>query len=217
MNKDFILLAPTKGRPDAYAELLASFEANNSQADIIPIVDSSEIDIYPPGLVVDGNLVQKLNVGAKYALEHDYKYIGWLADDVVIHTPDFDRLIVKAYEENPHIKIIHCADWLHNGRIANHWVLRADVVGRLGWFIHPDFKHLYIDNFWTSVGIETGTILYLDSVVWEHKHYIVRKRPMDDTYKIANDNDGMEYGKGVFERLTSGETYKEFLKLYLGE
>ena len=220
-----VILVPTRGRFTEYKRLEGRFLQHRSlSTQLFPIMSYGEhyeggYEIYPTFPVhlvtIGGNLVEKLNVGADTALEAaKAKYIGWVGDDVVIQTPDFDRLIIEAFEAEPHIKIIHCADLLHNGKIANHWILRADVVEQMGWFIPPTFKHLWIDNFWTKLGTETNTIKYLGHVLLEHRHFVNRKAEMDDTYRLSNNDEAMEYGRKAFEEITSPENWAKLLEKY---
>jgi hypothetical protein len=222
MSKDkLLLMVPTKGRPDKYKILEDSYQSNHGDASMLmPIIDLDEKEMYEPSkydvqrIYFSGNLVDKLNYGAEVALSLGYKYIGWVGDDVVIQTPDFDLAIIAAFEADPAIKIIHCADMLHNGAIANHWIVRAELVKALHYFIPPEFKHLYIDNFWTKVGAETNTIKYLPHVILEHRHWINQKAQNDATYQLAEANDGMEHGRKVFENLTTGQNWFNFLEKY---
>lgn len=215
-----IILTPTKGRPDNLQRLNDSFKATSTKnySSLMPILDRVEAKEYPDiGYLKcpqNYNLVEKLNFGAKWAIKADFKYLAFLGDDVVIHTPGFDVLIDEAFAADPTLKIIHCADKLHNGTIANHWVIRADVIRAVGFFALPVCKHMFIDNFWTHVGRETNSIKYMDNVLWEHLHYMSNRSRMDNTYQIANNEDVFTHDQDAYNEFLSSSTYINFLTVY---
>jgi len=222
-----ILLIPTKGRPNNYQRLKESFELNTHSDDnmrgpkmssIMPVMDRFEAREYPgTGYLAskpDMNLVEKLNYAGAWAVKAQFKYIGFVGDDVVIQTPSFDKIICEEFEADPTLKIIHCADKMHNGQIANHWVIRADVIAAVGFFALPVCKHMFIDNFWTTVGTDTESIKYLDSVMWEHLHYMNKKSAMDATYEATNNSETFKHDEVAYNEFMGGEGLVNFLKAY---
>lgn len=220
MDKIAIFL-PTKGRPELFKQFLESYEKNATDASVlIPIIDKSEKDLYP---MFDESqvlytpdrygLVHKLNAAATINYTQ-YRYLAFAADDLVIHTPEFDKKIIKAFDDNPQINIIHVNDDLHRGKIANHWIMRSSVVQNVGFFALPTCKHMFIDNFWTKIGELTKTILYLDDVTWEHRHYMAHKTPIDDTYRLSSNDGVMDHDKKAFAEAMSEPSLSEFLRKY---
>jgi hypothetical protein len=53
---------------------------------------------------------------------------------------------------------------------------------RYGYILEPGYSHMYSDQELTAVAAMTGRLLYSD-LLFEHKHYMVGKAPMDETYK----------------------------------
>lgn len=210
------LILPTKGRPELLKRFIESYNANRTEySKVFPVIDDSEVDTYnvPCIQTSDGNgLVSKLNLSAELLWDM-YDYIGFAADDLVVKTPEFDRIIVEYFKEHPEIKIIHVGDELHNGTIANHWFIRSSVVRDWGFFIPPVFKHLFIDNFITTIGKDTKTIAYLDNVIIEHRHYINKKAEMDATYKISSTKEIFNHDQTAFKDLMASEKYNLLKKI----
>jgi hypothetical protein len=206
------LIIPTKGRPELYQRFKDSWLQNGSDySDIYPVIDADEYSIYgdqafaiytPKGY----GLVDKLNHAAN-KLKNRYKYIGFAADDIVIKTPDFDKLIVDEFETSPGFKIMYFNDELNGEKIANHWVVRSNVIDAFGFFAPPQLKHMFIDNFITNIGRETNTIKYLDSVTWEHRHFVGGKANIDETYRLSNNSEVMGHDEKEYNKLISSEEY----------
>lgn len=212
----FIL--PTKGRPDNFRRFVNSYTENTvGYSQLLPVFDQDEVDSlyqYKGKAIITPStkgLVEKLNYAAS-ANPH-YDYFGFVADDIVIKTPGFDYLIVQAFKANPHIKIIYCNDELNGDKIANHWVIRGSVVNEF-FMALPTCRHMFIDNFWTKVGQDTNSIMYLENVVMEHRHYVGRKAPVDATYRLSNNDAVMAMDKEAFTKATTGRKYLNFIKRY---
>lgn len=204
MNKLAILL-PTKGRPQGLKTFLESFDTNQTgYADVFPIIDEDELDLYgeQDNLIVSkagSYLVTKLNGALSDERLKNYDYVSFQADDIVIHTKGFDKMIIDEFN-NSSWQILHFEDLLHHGKLANHWTLRMRLVKEFGFIILPVLIHMFGDNFWTTIGNETNSIKFMPEIVFEHRHFMTRKATIDDTYKRSD---------AVFQQ--DQQAYKEFM------
>jgi hypothetical protein len=50
----------------------------------------------------------------------------------------------------------------------------------------PKLIHLFMDNFWMTLGLKINSLYYFDDVIIEHLHPYVGKAEMDAGYAEAN-------------------------------
>lgn len=221
MKKNKVQLAiivPTKNRLLRYNEFLDSYKENGSEVSVVyPVLDRIEQNSYSekfPILVDDNStLVHKLNYTSKILCGYDY--YAFMADDLVIHTKDFDKRIIEIFEANPHIEIIYWNDRIHKEKYCNHWTMRASTVKRIGFFALPTCKHMYIDNFWMTVGKDTNSIYYADDIDIEHKHWSAGAE-MDDTYRLTSNEETMRHDETAYNYFMQNN-YQDFLKIFKNE
>ncbi len=76
----------------------------------------------------------------------------------------------------------------------------------------PEFKHLYIDNYWMELGKAMNNLHYLDNVIIEHMHYINKKAPKDDLYSVLNSSDMYSHDREEFQKLFNTDKFKNLIK-----
>lgn len=215
---DIAIILPTKGRPENFKRFIESYNTNTSgNSTVIPVFDDFEVvsyewNNYYIATPQSYGLVRKLNHAANILRLKGYKYLIFMADDLVIHTKDFDKMIAEVFKEEPKTNLIYWEDMLNGKMIANHWAIRTDVVSRVGFMALPVCKHCFIDNFWTKVGNETGTIKYMPNIVIEHRHYVGRTAPLDDTYRLSNNSDVMSHDSEAYNKYMAEELPKFLIK-----
>jgi UDP-3-O-acyl-N-acetylglucosamine deacetylase len=62
----------------------------------------------------------------------------------------------------------------------------------------PEQIHMFLDNFWKSVGERLNSLTYFDEVIIEHLHAYVGKSELDEMYLSVNNpevagGDGKKY------------------------
>jgi len=90
--------------------------------------------------------------------------------------------------------VVYCND-LHQGeKLPTAAFVDAEIVRRLGYVVPPTIQHLYMDNYFRSLGEGLGTLTYLPDVVIEHMHPHAGKAEMDDGYRQVNSTDAYREG-----------------------
>ena len=181
-----LLIVPTKGRPEKHLEFYESFKDNSTDTDLIFVLSLGDIQ-YPriPGVkyeTVDSPTMNgKLNtIAVKYA--NDYDYIAFMGDDVRIRTQAWDAKMIKDISSIPNA-VAYGNDLYQGENLPTAVLLDANIVRTLGFMAPPEFKHLYIDNYWKALGTGLSTLKYFSEIILEHLHFTIGKTEEDETYK----------------------------------
>lgn len=191
-----ILVVPTRGRPDN-AKRLADRVAESQHTCVTFVVDDNDpaLDEYIHtlgsdlvGLVKKGRpgIVDPLNTVATQLAER-WDYIGFLGDDHLPQTPDWDTRIIEVLDEFG-TGIVYGNDLLQGEALPTAVFMTSDIIRTLGYMAPPQLNHLFVDNYWLELGRGIGHIEYLEDVVIEHLHPLNGKSEWDATYSHCNDN-----------------------------
>jgi hypothetical protein len=201
---DLVVIVPSRGRPAAVEELIQQFrETCTADTEMFVAVDMDD-----PGLEryaelvlpaertflvqqLSGTMVTALNVGA-CAATRAAAAIGFMGDDHRPQTVGWDRAYVDALRDLG-TGIVYGDDLFQRHRLPTQCAMTADIVQALGYMAPPALTHLYVDNFWLSIGEQAQCIRYLPDVVIEHRHPVAGKAAWDEGYRRVND--GVMYAK----------------------
>jgi hypothetical protein len=186
---NFIVIVPTRNRPEQCRRLIKSFEDTTDNAQLMFVIDGDDksydgFDWKGHGCAEmnpRASLSQKLNHTAMKILD-DYDEIMWQGDDHEFITPHWDAKFLQARGESG-------SGWLYpnNGRRADvpeTWSVSRDIVEALGWYANPALAHYYIDNSTAELGKRAGVIRLVPDVQITHHHYSVDKETeYDGLYK----------------------------------
>jgi hypothetical protein len=199
----FLVIVPTRGRPDNVRRLVAGLaETRTSAADFVFVVDDDDPEAMAYMRLADellgipnGNrhrmaVVHRMRLGGTLnfiaRLEADgYPAIGFMGDDHLPKTPEWDRYIATALEaDGP--RVVYGNDLLQGAALPTAVFMSTPVIQALGYMVPPGMVHLYLDNFWLELGRQTGGLVYLSEVIIEHLHPAAGKADMDDRYREVN-------------------------------
>lgn len=213
-----VVVVPSRGRP---AAAWATVEAIRSTASLVSTsvllaVDRSDplLPVYEglrwPGhyaaevaLVVledevTGNLVRATNtVSLDVARDDPSAIIGNLGDDHRPRTRGWDRAILNALDEPG---IAYGNDLFQGADLPTAPFISAAIPLALGWYALPSCRHLFIDNAWRDIGVQSGRMHYLPGVVIEHCHPLAGKGQWDEGYERANGDTTVEADKAAYQR-----------------
>lgn len=186
------VIVPTRGRPANARRLWDSFVETTATGWVSVHFCVDEDDPYLESYI--DNLPGRVNVGSpnrlgpwlnlmSKSLLADNDIIGFVGDDVISRTYGWDEIVMNHFEENA---IIYPNDGWQGAGLPTSVFMDANLIKKLGYMVHPYFKHLYIDNHWKALGEELGTLTYLDDVHMEHMHPFAGKAADDETYRTAN-------------------------------
>jgi hypothetical protein len=208
-----VVVMPSRGRPERAAEAVQAIldTAVLSDTRVWLAVDADDpallrYDALAVGRVTEvilapdetGDLTRATNaVSMRLAADDPTAVIGNLGDDHVCRTVGWDRSVADALARPG---IAYGDDLIHGANLPTAPFISAQIVRALGWYAMPACRHLFIDTVWRDIGIETGTLRYLPSVVIEHLHPLVDKAEWDEGYRLANSEETTSHDRAAYER-----------------
>jgi hypothetical protein len=124
--------------------------------------------------------------------------IGFMGDDHRPRTLHWDVRVMEQIEREP-LGVVYGNDLLQGRNLATQVFMGAELVRRLGFFNPPQMRHMYLDNFWMTLGTNLGTLTYLDDVIIEHMHPLAGKAEWDQGYREVNSEKQYAEDKAAFE------------------
>jgi hypothetical protein len=199
---EFVVLVPSRGRPESAARLSEAFRKTTSttEAQLSFILDKDDPSLneyysaipMPYGVhVVDPGtrgIVHPLN---QSALIYSYmmgpgSILGFMGDDHLPKTWGWDEAIWDAILSMGG-GFAYGNDLLQGQALPTACFMSTEIVIELGFMAPPVLNHLYVDNFWRDMGNAIGRLKYLPDVIIEHLHFSTGASPHDETYQAAND------------------------------
>lgn len=196
------VICPSRGRPDAAAEVMKTFEATVTDLDtklwFIVDPDDPTAGDYPNDLeeptVQTYQLLEKLPLSGmlpplnkaitiREIVGKKVTVVGFVGDDHRFRTPGWDAAIVDYLEAHP--GIAYGDDLLKGAELPTQWFVSRPIVDVFGMGL-PALRHLYIDNYWKALGSAAGCLYYMPEIVIEHMHPTVGKGEWDDSYRANN-------------------------------
>jgi len=202
-----LLFVPTRGRPDSVAELLAAVdETAEGFVRVVFVVDPDdqerelyrrairefgrthqvEVELFvTSGASAGRGMVGALNEAVAGTNLCSAAAVGFLGDDHRPRTRGWDVELQKALKVKG-FGLAYGNDLVHGPGLPTAVVMSLRVVVALGFMAPPVLRHLYVDNYWLSLGKHLDAITYLPHVVIEHMHPLVGKAPEDEGYRRVN-------------------------------
>lgn len=211
-------LCPSRARPTRLGELAGSWAETISQpaaAELRVIVDDDdprrlEYPSLGPGMSYrfaeagHGGLASLLNKHAvKAARPGHYAAVGFLGDDHRMRTPGWDRILDDVFGRG---LAVAYGDDLHQGeKLPTAVMISSKIIAALGYMCPPGQVHLYLDDFWRTLGDALGCLTYLPHLTIEHEHPHAGKAQWDDGYQRVNDPALYETDKAAYDRFLAGQ------------
>jgi hypothetical protein len=199
---DLVIVVPSRGRPEAVAELaLACKQTCTAGTRLLVVVDDNDETMssydalhggsgpydFDLGSFGRGNgHVAAINRGALWAMD-TYKpfAIGKLDDDHRPRSVGWDTSLIAALRQMG-TGIAYGNDLFQGAVLPTAPVMTADIVAALGYMGPPSLRHLMVDNFWRDLGDEAGCLRYLPGVVVEHMHPLSGKVAWTEGHQRVN-------------------------------
>lgn len=184
------ILCPTKSRPKAVEEVYESWkittDGKNSQ--LIFIIDPESLLTYPTGYnyfhssIDSRGMVKALNEASIYYTNGHNMFIG---DDHRFRSIGWDTIFNDLCEDT--YAILYGDDLYQGAKLPTEACLSRKMVNALGGIMCLNaLKHLFVDNYWLTLGNDTQTISYVPEVVIEHCHPCIGKGEWDAQYNTLN-------------------------------
>lgn len=190
---DLVVIVPSRGRPQAAAELAQTFDATcSTDTELVFAVDRDDPTLpeYQGllGMVGDSHsMVEALNRTALDVATRSPNRpfaIAFMGDDHRPRTVGWDRAYLDALTSLP--GIVYGNDLIQGVKLPTQCAMSASVVRALGHMAPPVLTHLYVDNYWLEIGQASGCITYLPDVVVEHVHPVGGTAEWDAGYRRVN-------------------------------
>lgn len=232
---DIVVLCPTRGRPEAAAEMVTSLRetAHLLATEVILVVDdddpclkeylllpdkfngSSSGPLKPPNplrvMVLSsgetGNLTAATNTSAARVWDEDC-IIGHVGDDHRFRTPGWDKIIVETLAEPG---VAAPDDGFYGGQVPTAVFISSVIPRKLGWYALPTTYHLFIDNAWRSIGDGIGSYHMLPDVLVEHMHPDWGKGVNDWGYEHAKA--GWSHDQSSYEAWVAGQREADIARI----
>jgi hypothetical protein len=190
MSNSNLVILPSRSRPDNVERCINALKENSVVSDFCVAIDDDQSDLYPrlddviyevnPRLRMNGTLNLVAN---KYA--DKYKTIYFLGDDHLVKTKSWDRHLAEAINIKGY-GLAYGNDLLQGKNLATAVMMSTNIIQTLGFMAPPKLIHLFMDNFWMTLGLKINSLYYFDDVIIEHLHPYVGKAEMDAGYAEAN-------------------------------
>ena len=216
MNTNLVIL-PTRSRPENAERCINALKEHSVMSDFCIAIDDDQADLYPrlDGVIYEVNPRLRMNgtlnlVANKYV--DKYKTIYFLGDDHLVRTPNWDEYLAGAIATKGY-GLAYGNDLLQGISLATAVMMSTNIIKAVGYMAPPKLVHLFMDNYWMSLGRKLGTLWYFDKVIIEHLHPVAGKVEWDEQYMEANSTEVSEGDRDEFLRYIKEDFDNEYAKI----
>lgn len=216
MNTNLVII-PTRSRPENAQRAMKQLQEFSTISDLMLAIDDDDEANYPrldgityevnPRLRMNGTLNLVVN---KYA--DKYETITFLGDDHMVRTQGWDEKLYAFIKEKGY-GLAYGNDLFQKQNLPTAVMQSTNIIRTLGYFAPPKLIHLYMDNYWKTLGEVLDALFYKDDVVVEHMHYLVGKSTVDEGYLEVNDGEVYRKDRETFMEYVNTEFPAEIAKL----
>ena len=216
--RNLVVLVPSRNRPGSIAELIKSFDETETESDLIVIVDDDEpqMDEYL-AQGCDVLMVQKQGKGmakplnfAANLMKDKYRHFAFLGDDHRPRTKNWDVEFINKLDELG-TGLVYGNDLLQGENLATAVAMTGNIVKELGGMVPQNMIHLYLDNFWMTLGKDLNALAYLPEVILEHLHPVAGKAEWDEQYREVNAPEVYSADKKALDDYLASDKYQQLL------
>ena len=216
--RNLVVLVPSRNRPGSIAELIKSFDETETESDLIVIVDDDEpqMDEYL-AQGCDVLMVQKQGKGmakplnfAANLMKDKYRHFAFLGDDHRPRTKNWDVEFINKLDELG-TGLVYGNDLLQGENLATAVAMTGNIVKELGGMVPQDMIHLYLDNFWMTLGKDLNALAYMPEVILEHLHPVAGKAEWDEQYREVNAPEVYSADKKALDDYLASDKYQQLL------
>jgi hypothetical protein len=191
-------IIPTLSRPKQVAELVAHITALDGTSRGIVFVNHLNDEMVAEYFDTVGNHLPAgwelwrngKNLGAIGAMNEvfrvrpDEPFYGFIGDDEVIYTKDWNKRLVEAAGAN---KLSHTNDgWQSGPRIHSYVCIGGDLIRAIGYMAVPTCWHWFgFDCMWELIAQQLPVRVFLHELEAEHRHFLNYKVKKDVCYAIG--------------------------------
>jgi len=217
---NLIVIVPSRGRPGNIKELAQAFADTKASAELLVVLDdddptlndylSLEGDFSFLTLPREGRgMAKPLNFAARKVI-NDYDHFAFMGDDHRPRTIDWDKSIVDVLDEIG-TGLVYGNDLLQGKNLPTAVAMTGNIVRALEGMVPPGMIHLYLDNFWMTLGQDLHSLHYLEEVIIEHLHPIAGKAEWDQGYRDVNAEEIYSADAIAFSTYIQSQAYRDLI------
>lgn len=204
LEAPIVYLVPSRGRPHNVAELLEAWAATLSDvpvAELVVMLDEDDPELKGYLDVIGGVQCTELpewanvTIGPRLrlgpTLNHVAPYfaadriaVGFMGDDHRPRTKGFDERILEAHRAG--YLVVYGNDLVRGAALPTACTIDGRVITTLGYMVPPGAVHLYLDDYWRTLGTDLGRLRYEADVIIEHLHPTAGTAAHDAGYAEVN-------------------------------
>ncbi len=185
--------------------------SNEDELKIKRRVKKNLVDIFEP---YSFGIVKKCNIAAKYvkaeciivATDDTIPEKGW--DTKILDSADWSEEIVLNVSDGTEEKDTRVY-------MVKTVILSMKRYKRLGYVLHPEFEHIYCDNFHSWISHRDSVVLNRKNIMFEHLHPSMGKSKADEFYLKCNTQDQYDLGEKIFQKLAKKLLSKQKLNDFI--
>lgn len=209
------VICPSRGRPEAAAEVMKTFKATAVDLDtrLVFVVDpDDDWQAYPTSLeepivlsyvlaerVEPHGMLAPLNkaITIPEVLPPEVTVVGFVGDDHRFRTDAWDARIDDLLELRT--GVAYANDLFQGERLPTNWFVSRPIVNAFGMGLET-LRHLYIDDYWKTFASAANCLFYLPEIIIEHMHPLAGKGQWDEGYRRVNDESVYSADREALER-----------------
>ena len=216
--KSLAVIIPTRNRPQVIPNFMEDWRENTLLADAYFVLDRWDLKRVNYQRFKDLNfmvspksgMVASLNWAALQLAPY-YSILGFMGDDNRVKTPGWDSAVIAALKDQS-VGIAYGNDLLRGELLPSSVFLTQPLVMAMKGFSPVQFQHLYVDNFWLTLGTDLKRIHYLENVIIEHLHPAANKAKVDSGYRKANAKSVYKNDRALYEAFLASSEYSDLLR-----
>lgn len=179
--KKILVMCPSRSangkRIPNFINLYKSWKnTTTGNSDFLLGIDEIIIDINPEQFMV----VKKLNYLSKKYI-HKYEYVHFIGDDCLFTDLGWEDIYLESAKDKKYV-MFYGNDLIQGEKLPTHPFISTNIIKKLG-FMGPDcLQHMFVDNFWKSVGLYLKCLQYFPMITVQHNHP-ARGFETDEIYK----------------------------------
>lgn len=215
-----VVLTPTRGRPQNALRLANAIRETAVDAKVWFLVDHDDPKFAEYANVLQDEFWYQVNGPQRFGpilnfyaprAAAESPFVAFLGDDHLPSTPGWDTRLIESLGGRPGVAY---GNDLHQGvKLPTAVVMSSEIVNTLGYMVPRPLVHLYVDNFWKTLGESLGNLAYLDDVIIEHLHPDAGKASSDEVYALANSGERYAQDSAAWSYYFQGEWPGELARL----
>ena len=163
------------------------------------------IEIYEP---YSFGIVKKCNKAAEFTSSNCII----VATDDTIPEKNWDEKVLNAADWSKEV-VLNTSDGTEETDkrlyMVKTVILSKERYNKLGYVLHPDFSHVYCDNFHSWISHRDEIVIQRKDILFEHLHPSLGKSKPDEYYLKASTHEEYYKGEKIFFRLVKENFNKQ--------